>query len=309
MSAVGSAGPAGASAARGGASGSTTASARGPAGAGAAAVSAGAPAQQGPRAGGNASAGSAASGAAAAAGGGGTSAGSSAAAGSGGTSSAAAGGGGGGTGGGASGNAGRAGSTSAAGRGNEGTTAGVSPVFRIPLRVHTGLSELTEAELRPILRELNEIWLQQAGVCFEIEVTDSEDNREDGFDFRYTSGEIPIARGSNGVYQDPHSIWSIDHPRLNDVMMPVMQPTARTTAHELGHALGLAHENPPPSNDCSRPCHCVELGDDCDEYLMRSGSKGFFLSKPEIDTARNRAPRFALEDQSPSQCAEPVFMP
>jgi len=161
----------------------------------------------------------------------------------------------------------------------------------------------------PILQEMNEIWLEQAAVCFEIEVTESEENREDGFDFRYTAGEIPIARGSNGVYQDPHSIWSIDHPRLNDVMKPVMQPTARTTAHELGHALGLGHENPPPSNDCSRPCHCVELADDCDEYLMRSGSKGFFISKPEIETARGRAPRFALSDQGPTQCAEPVFMP
>jgi len=195
------------------------------------------------------------------------------------------------------------------GGGNEGTTAGLTPVFRIPLRVHTSLSELTEAELMPILQEMNEIWLEQAAVCFEIEVTESEENREDGFDFRYTAGEIPIARGSNGVYQDPHSIWSIDHPRLNDVMKPVMQPTARTTAHELGHALGLGHENPPPSNDCSRPCHCVELADDCDEYLMRSGSKGFFISKPEIETARGRAPRFALSDQGPTQCAEPVFMP
>jgi hypothetical protein len=183
------------------------------------------------------------------------------------------------------------------------------PVYRIALRVHTSRSELTDAELEPILAEMNTIWLAQAGICFEIEVTDSEDNRMDGFDFRYTSGQIPGASGSNGVFQNPRSIWSIDHPRLNDVSMPVMHPTARTTAHELGHALGLAHENPPPSSDCSRPCHCVELGDECDEYLMRSGTKGFFLSEPEIETARDRAERVAITDQGAAeQCGMPVFM-
>jgi hypothetical protein len=183
----------------------------------------------------------------------------------------------------------------------------MTPVYHLPLRVHVAKSALTDAELGVILGEVNKIWLEQAGVCFEAEVTESETNRSDGFDFRYTSGTIPGASTANGLTENAHSIWSIDHPRLNDVMKPVMNPAARTTAHELGHALGLAHENPPPSNDCASPCYCVQMGDDCDEYLMRSGTKGFHLSAPEITIARGRAARSALQDQAP-QCAPPKFM-
>jgi hypothetical protein len=208
--------------------------------------------------------------------------------------------------GGAAGQGGRGGSAALAGN-SGGSTTGLTPVYRIPLRVHIAQSKLTEAELGVILSELNQIWLSQAGVCFESEVTASETNRTDGFDFRYTAGQIPGASSANGVTQNAHSIWSIDHPRLGDVMMPVMNPTARTTAHELGHALGLAHENPPPSTDCASPCYCAQLGDGCDEYLMRSGTKGFHLSKPEIDIARGRAARVALPDQAPSQCGAPMF--
>jgi hypothetical protein len=41
---------------------------------------------------------------------------------------------------------------------------------------------------------------------------------------------------------------------------------------------------------------------------MRSGTKGFFLSKPEIEIARARAARVALPDKVPTQCAAPTFM-
>jgi hypothetical protein len=183
----------------------------------------------------------------------------------------------------------------------------LTPVYRIPLRIHMALSNLTNADLGPILSELNDIWLSQGGICFEIEVTNDETNRADGFDFRYTAGQIPGATTANGVTRGAHDIWSIDHPNLGSAPNPVQNPASRTTAHELGHALNLDHENPPPSADCATPCYCVTLGLECNDFLMRSGRMGYFISDPEVQIARTRAAQRALPDTAPVACGAPVF--
>src|SRR3990172_6512595 len=55
---------------------------------------------------------------------------------------------------------------------NAATTVGYSavpavrhyPVYRIPLRVHLGQSGRSPAEFKAILKEINDIWLSQAGI-------------------------------------------------------------------------------------------------------------------------------------------------
>jgi hypothetical protein len=44
------------------------------------------------------------------------------------------------------------------------------PVFRIPLRVHLGESGRSPEDFIAILDEINDIWLSQAGICFEMQI-------------------------------------------------------------------------------------------------------------------------------------------
>jgi hypothetical protein len=164
--------------------------------------------------------------------------------------------------------------------------------YDVAARVHIGASSLTVAEVGAALDQTNEIWLQQAGVQFEFEITMSETDRADGLDIRFLEDGIDDQCVVNGLTLGPHQIYVIDHPVLYPAPNPARNATGRTLAHEIGHAFGLAHENPPgdpPYNDCMDPCVCMLEGLVCDDFLMRSHHQGFFLSDVEVGIARTNA--------------------
>ena len=172
-----------------------------------------------------------------------------------------------------------------------------TPLYRIAVRIHGGDSELSDADFIDVTGEVNLIWRSQAGVCFEFELVDHDDLGP-GMDVFYRPG---TSSDPNGQYAGDHDIFSRDHPSLGAAPNPVEFPTARTTAHELGHALGLDHQN--FEDQC--PDGTGDL--DCDDLLMTSGRMGFFLSEPEIETARSVAEDKSLDDQSPLDC-EPLLI-
>lgn len=174
-----------------------------------------------------------------------------------------------------------------------------TPVYRVPLRVHTTRSDLEREDLCGALEEANEIWWTQAGVCFEIEIVGDDEIAETGMDLWFErSSPFPNGVEANGVYSGPHEIYSLDEPSLNTAPNPTQYLPARTAAHELGHGLGLSHQN---------------CGAACNDLLMTSGRRGFALvtgspaSTDEQALARDRATDYALSDTAPTVCGAPVF--
>ena len=160
-----------------------------------------------------------------------------------------------------------------------------TPLLRIDVRIHWGNSGLTQEELENYLAEMNTIWRDQAGICFEFQVVEHDELMTTGFDVMFQ----PEVGGPNGYYAGDHDIWCRDYPSLSPAPNPVMYGGARTCAHELGHGLTLDHDQ------------------NSDDYLMRSGTLGFQLPEYQIDQARVRALEKALEDTEPLICGAPVF--
>jgi hypothetical protein len=163
------------------------------------------------------------------------------------------------------------------------------PVYRIPLRVHLGESGRSPEDFMVILEEINDIWLSQAGICFEIQIILSNEPLEQGMDIWF----LPILPGGpdlNGYFRSDHNIQVRDTPILGPARRPARYPTARTAAHECGHGLSLMHRQ------------------DSDDNLMRSKTYGWQLNGEEIQEARRVAAEKALQDTKPRRCEKPRTM-
>ena len=164
------------------------------------------------------------------------------------------------------------------------------PVYRILLRVHLNESSRRPEAFKPILEEINEIWLSQAGICFEMQTVPDDRFAEEGWDLWFMPN-LPGGPDLNGYYRNDHDIRVRDRPNLMPAEHPARHPAARTAAHELGHGLSLVHRQ------------------DSDDNLMRSKTFGWRLNASEVDMARRTAAKKALTDTAPMRCGEPRIRP
>jgi hypothetical protein len=158
------------------------------------------------------------------------------------------------------------------------------PVYHIPLRVHLGKSGRRPSEFLPMLEEINDIWLSQAGICFEMQVVTTEERNRAGMDLWFMP-VLPGGQWLNGYYRNDHAIEVRDTPLLSPAEHPARYPAARTAAHELGHGLGLFHRQ------------------NSDDNLMRSKTFGWHLNSGEIGVARSTAKKKAVPDRSGTRCS------
>lgn len=163
------------------------------------------------------------------------------------------------------------------------------PVYRIPLRVHVGKSGRSPGKFKVVLEEINDIWLTQAGICFEMQIVLDDATLDQGMDIWF----LPVLSGGaglNGYFRDEHDIRVRDTPILGPAANPARSSAARTAAHEFGHSLYLPHRQ------------------DSDDNLMRSKTFGWQLNGREVREARSAAAEKALQDTTLRKCTEPRIM-